>query len=145
MTAPTLWYVNGLKTLMNAGLGIAPVTGTPKMMFLSAAYVLDQDNHDYVNDVSANEVTGTGVVAGGVTLSGVTVVTDASTNRANLKHDPITGINVTGCYGVYYVDTGTPATSPLLAIVDFSDGTGVDEVITSSTPPTDGTAFLAAT
>lgn len=109
MTAPTLWYVNGLKKMLDSALAL----GTPKIMFVSSSYVLDQDNHDYINDVNTNEVTGTGVVAGGVTLPTVTTVTDAATNKVNLKHGVISGISVSACYGVIYVSTGTAATSPV--------------------------------
>ena len=144
MTAPTLWYVNGLKTILNAGLGVAAVSGTPKLMILSSAYVLDQDNHDFINDVNTNEVTGTGVAAGGITLSGLSVVTDSATNRANLTHTAITGINVSGCYGVVYVSTGTSSTSPILAIVDFSEGTATNVTITGVTWNANGIAALTA-
>lgn len=140
MTAPTLWYLNGLKKALDAALAL----GTAKIMFVSSAYVLDQDNHDYINDVNANEVTGTGVSAGGVTLPTVTTVVDGTTNKVNLKHGAISGISVSACYGVIYVSTGTASTSPVLAIIDFSEGTATNVTITGYTPPTDGIAFLSA-
>jgi hypothetical protein len=140
VAAPTLWYVNALKKMLDSTLAL----GTPKIMFLSSAYTLDQDNHDYINDVSANEVTGTGVAAGGFTLGTVTVTVDGTTNRANLKHAAVSGISVSACYGVIYVSTGTPSTSPVLAIIDFSEGTATNVTVTGYTPPTDGVAFLAA-
>lgn len=142
--APTIWYVNGIRTCIRAGMGIAPVTGTPKLMFLNATYVLDQDAHDFVNDVSAAQVTGTGVAAGGVAIGGVTVTADAPTNAAIIDFNDLTGISVTACYAVLYIDTGTPSTSPLLCITDFSAGDATDQVITSAVLAANGYAALTA-
>jgi hypothetical protein len=144
MTAPTLWYVNGLKSMASAGLGLTSVSGTVKMMFLSSAYVVDQDNHDFLNDVNANEVTGTGVSAGGVTLSSVTLTVDGATNTVKISAANITGISLSACYGVVHVSTGTASTSPLYLIVDFSEGTGVNVTITGVTWNTNGIAALTA-
>lgn len=144
MAAPTLWYVNGLRTCMRAGMGIAGVTGTLKLMILSSGYVLDQDVHDFVNDVSTYQVTGTGVASGGITVGSPTVTADSATNSAYLDFTDPTGLNVTGCYGVLYVDTGTPSTSPLLCITDFSEGTAVDQIITALTLAANGYAALTA-
>lgn len=144
MAAPTIWYVNGLRTCMRAGLGIAGVTGTLKMMFLNSTYVLDQDLHDFINDVSAAQVTGTGVAAGGVTIAGTAVTADATNNAGVLDFTDITGISVTACYGVLYVDTGTPATSPVLTITDFSEGQAVDVAVTSLVLASNGFAALTA-
>lgn len=142
--AKTIWYVNGLRTCARAGLGVASVAGTVKMMFLNSTYVLDQDVHDFIDDVSAAQVTGTGVPAGGVALTGLTVTTDAATNEARIDFNDLTGINVTGCYGVLYVDTGTAATSPLLCVTDYSDGTATDQVITAAIVGATGYAALTA-
>jgi hypothetical protein len=144
MAAPTIWYVNGLRTCMRAGMGIAGVTGTLKMAFLSSAYVLDQDAHDFFNDVSAVQVTGTGVPAGGLTIGSPTVTVDGPTNTAYLDFTDPTGINVTACYGVLYVDTGSTATSPLLCVTDFSEGDATDQVITSAVLAANGYAALVA-
>lgn len=144
MAAPTLWYVNGIRTCIRAGMGIAAVTGTPKLMILNSTYALDQDAHDFVNDVSAAQVTGTGVPSGGITLTGVTVTADAAANEAYIDFNDLTGLNVTGCYGVLYIDTGTPSTSPLLCITDFSDGDAVDQIITAGTLQANGYAALTA-
>lgn len=144
MTAPTFWYGNGLKLMASAGLGMSSVTGTVKMMFLSSAYVFDQDNHDFLNDVNANEVTGTGVSAGGVTLASVTVTYDGTTNTVKIDAADVTGINVSACYGVIHVSTGTASTSPLYLIVDFSEGTATNVTITGVTWNASGIAALTA-
>lgn len=144
MTAPTLWYVNGIRTCIRAGMGIAAVSGTPKLMFLNSTYVLDQDAHDFANDVTSAQVTGTGVASGGVTLSSVTVTADGPTNSAYIDFADLSGINVTACYGVLYIDTGTTSTSPLLCITDFSEGAAADQVITTAILAANGYAALTA-
>lgn len=140
MTAPTLWYLYGLKKALDAELAL----GTPKLMFLSSAYVLNQDAHAFISDVNANEVTGTGVTAGGVTLASVTTAVTGSTNTVNLDAADITGISLSACYGVVYVSTGTATTSPVLAVVDFSEGTAVNVTVTGVTWNTGGIAVLTA-
>lgn len=142
--ASTLWYVNGVKNCISAGCGLTTVTGTVKMMFLSSAYVPNFDTHVYVSDVNANEVTGTGVAAGGVAVSSLTATADTTNNAGVLDFADIIGINVTGCYSVLYVSTGTATTSPLLCCTDYSDGTGVDQVITAAILASNGYAALTA-
>lgn len=140
MTAPTLWYCNGLKKALDSVLAL----GTPKVMFVSSAYVLDQDAHDYINDVSANEVTGTGVSAGGVTLTSATTTVTGTTNTVTLDAADVTGISVSACYAVEYVDTGTPSTSPLLSITDVSEGSGVNVTVTGIAWGASGINFITA-
>lgn len=140
MTAPTLWYVNGLKKALSSVLAL----GTPKVMFLTAAYTLDQDNHDFINDVSTYEATGTGVSAGGFTLVSPTVTIDGTTNTVAVDANDITGISVTACYAVLYVSTGTPSTSPVLSITDLSDGDAVDAIWTGVTWNALGIAGITA-
>ena len=140
MTAPTLWYLNGLKKALDATLAL----GTTKVMFVSASYTLDQDAHDFINDVSTYEVTGTGVSAGGVSLGSPTTTVDGSTNTVKLSGSNISSINVSGCYAVVYVSTGTPSTSPVLAIVDLSEGTATNVTITGVTWNAGGIASITA-
>lgn len=140
MAGPTLWYLNGLKKSLDATLAL----GTPKAMFLTASYVLDQDAHDFVNDVSANEATGTGVSAGGVTLTSVATSVDGPTNKVKLDAADITGISVTACYVVVYVSTGTPSTSPILTITDLSDGAATNAIWLGVTWSSLGIAGISA-
>lgn len=140
MAAPTLWYCNGLKKAIDRALAL----GTPKAMFLTAAYVMDQDAHDYIDDVSANQATGTGVAAGGVALTSVTTTVDGASNTVTLDAADITGISVTCCYVVIYVDTGTPSTSPVLTITDLSAGDAVDSVWTGVVWGASGIAGISA-
>lgn len=140
MPAPTIWYVNGLKSLLDAGLAL----GTPKVMFLVDDYVLDQDAHDFINDVSTHEAAGAGYTAGGLTLTGVTTAVDGPTNESSLDFDDITGISVDCCYAVVFVDTGNPATSPVLTITDLSEGAAVDLTVTGLTLDASGIAAITA-
>lgn len=140
MAAPTLWYLNGLKKALDSMLAL----GTPKVMLLSQAYVLDQDNHDFINDVSTNQAAGTGYTAGGLTLAGVATAVDGATNTTKLDANDITGISVSCCYAVVYVDTGTPSTSPILTITDLSNGAATDLTVTGITWNASGIAAITA-
>lgn len=140
MAGPTIWYCNGLKKMMDAALAL----GTPKVMFLSASYTLDQDAHDYINDVSTYEVTGTGVSAGGVSLSSVTTTVTGASNTVTLDAADIGSISVDACYAVVYVSTGTPSTSPVLSITDLSDGDAVNSIWTGITWGALGIAGITA-
>lgn len=140
MAGPTIWYCSGLKKMMDATLAL----GTPKVMFLSASYTLDQDAHDFINDVSTYEVTGTGVAAGGVTLSSVTTTVTGASNLVTLDAADIASISVDACYAVVYVDTGTPSTSPVLTITDLSDGDAVNSIWTGVAWSASGIAGITA-
>lgn len=144
MTAPTIWYTHGVDAALRSILNLTPVTGTPKIMLLKATYVLDQDAHAFVNDISANEATGTGYSAGGIALASLATIVDAPTNTSAFDAADITGLSVSCCYAVVYVDTGTPATSPLLTITDFSEGGAVDAILTGITWNSSGIAALSA-
>lgn len=94
---------------------------TIKVALTTSSYVPDQDSHDFFNDVT-NEVTGTGYTAGGATLGSVTITVDTTNDwvtidAADTSWSSSTIINAR--YGVVYKDTGTPATSPLIALIDF--------------------------
>lgn len=145
--AATLWYVNGVKNCIRAGLGLTSFTGTVKVILLKDTYTLNQDAHDFVDDIIANEVTGggaTGYTAGGLTLGSVTTATDAPTNVASFDGADITGLNVQACYAVICLSTGTNSTSPLYTVTDLSEGTGVNVTVTSLVWNALGIAALTA-
>jgi len=106
----------------------AAVTGTLKVALVLTAYTPDQNLHDFFDDIT-NEVTGTNYTAGGnaaatptYTLSGAGLITfDAA--------DPATWAQNAGGFtaarrAILYYDTGTPATSRLVA---YSDDFGSDK------------------
>lgn len=101
---------------------------TIKVMLCTSAYVPDQDAHDFKSDVT-NEVVGTGYTAGGATLGSKTSTYTAGTNTQVLDAaDPVWATStITARYAVYYKDTGTAGTSPLIGYLDF----GADVVSTA--------------
>ena len=93
---------------------------TVKVMLCASSYTPAQDTHRYKSDVT-NEVTGTGYIAGGATLTAKVVSYDAASNTLKLTADAIVWATstITARYAVFYISTGTDATSPLLAYWDF--------------------------
>lgn len=126
MSATTMVPTLLPKTLMTLALGL----GTLKAMAVTDSWVPNQDTLDYINDANANEAAGTGYVAGGPALTTPVVNVDTSVNESTLDADNIAtaGLSVSCRYWVVYVDTGTPATSPVLAVVDLLGGVGSGNV-----------------
>lgn len=111
---------NSAKTaLLNGGIDL--LSDTLKVALVSASYVPDVDTHQYYDDVT-DEISGTGYTAGGKTLTGKTITQDDANDCARFDAaDPTWSVSTfTTRAAVIYIDTGTPATSPLLAYVDFS-------------------------
>lgn len=140
MTAPTVVASNLPKKAMEALLA----TGTTKMMFVDVAHTPNQDTEDNINDVNSNEAAGTSYTTGGIAVT-ATVTLDTSTNTITVDLSDITtaGLSVPARWGYAYVDTGTPATSPILGYTDFSNGTNVNTTVTGYVFDTLG--FLAYT
>ncbi|AVX21581.1 hypothetical protein SAMN02745885_01670 [Carboxydocella sporoproducens DSM 16521] len=118
MPATGKWYGQALLKALNKEIDWD--TDAIKVMLCSSAYVPDQDNHVYLSSIT-NEVTGTGYTAGGQVLTAKTITYDAVNNKIILDAADITwpSATITARYAVLYVDTGNPATSPLLGYVDF--------------------------
>jgi hypothetical protein len=106
---------------------------TIKVALLKNTHTPDIAGDQFWSDVSADEVaTGAGYTAGGAALTtkavgidgtgGFAYFTAANTSWPSFTHSGIR-------YAVIYKDTGTPATSPLMTLVDF----GGDEGITGGT------------
>ena len=96
-------------------------TDTFKLMLLSASHTTDIDAQVFIDDVSANEVAASGTyAAGGVTLT-VTSSTDDTNDRGALDATDVsfTSATIAARYAVLYKDTGTPSTSPIVAIYDL--------------------------
>jgi hypothetical protein len=108
---------------------------TIKIALVTSSYTPNRATHDFWDDVSTNEVSGTNYTAGGNALASktVTTATNITTWDAN---DPATwsqsGSGFSNArYAILYKDTGTPATSPLIAYHDFgSDKGNVDGDLT---------------
>ncbi len=95
-------------------------TDTIKAALLTA-YTVNQDTHDFFDDVSATEITGTGYTAGGATLGTKTATYDTATDQVRLDAADTTWTTSTlsATDAVVYKSTGTASTSPLLAGIDF--------------------------
>lgn len=109
------------KHIMNGGIDLD--TDTIKVMLLDDNHSQDQDAHEFIDDVSANEVSGTGYSAGGAALANKAVTQDNTDNEGVFDADDLTwsSSSITARYAAIYKDTGTPGTSPILAILDFGE------------------------
>lgn len=102
---------------------------TIQCLLLTSVHTPNQDTHRYRADLS-NEVTGAGYTAGGVTLTGKTIAYDTATNKLTLdSDDPVFTVVTLAAvrYAVFYGNTGSSATSPLISYIDF----GADSAPTS--------------
>lgn len=104
---------------------------TIKLCLLTSSYTPDFDAHDFYDDVSGNEVGNSGSYsAGGATLS-VTLSQDNTDNEGVFDASDVsfTTATITARYAAIYKSTGTPATSPLVCLIDF----GSNQVSTGGT------------
>lgn len=110
---------NFKKLIMNGGIDLD--SDTIKVMLLTSSHTQDQDTYDFIDDVSANQVSGTGYTAGGVALANKAVTADNTDNEGVFDADDASwaASTITARYAAIYKDTGTPATSPIIAILDF--------------------------
>lgn len=106
---------------MNGGIDLD--TDTIKVMLLTNSHTDNPDTQEYIDDVSANEVSGTGYTAGGATLANKTVTQDNTDDEGVFDADDVvwSSSTITARYAAVYKDTGTPATSPIIAIIDFGE------------------------
>lgn len=106
----------------------AAIAGTLKMAHVTATYSVDQNLHDFFNDIT-NEVTGTGYTAGGNACAtptwtgpdGSGVLTFDASDPAQIAQNAA-GFS-TARRAILYYDTGTAATSRL---VGYSADAGAD-------------------
>jgi len=95
---------------------------------VTSTYTPDIDTHEDFADIT-NEVTGTGYTAGGATLASKTVTKDTVDDEGVFDAADVTwsSSTITARGAVVYLDTGTAATSLLIAYFDF----GADKVSSS--------------
>lgn len=113
------------------GTAINLATDTIKVALVTSSYTPDIDADVFWDDVSANEVSASGsYTAGGATLS-VSNSTDDTDDEGVFDATDVswTSATITARYAVIYKSTGTPATSPLIALIDF----GSDQASTAGT------------
>jgi hypothetical protein len=89
---------------------------------LHTAYTLDNDTHDFFNDVSATEITGTGYTANGVTLASKTSTYDTATDQIRLDAADVswTTSTLSATDAIVWNNTaGASSTDPVLGALDF--------------------------
>lgn len=130
MAVTSSWYGVPIKNLMTGANTIDFDSDTIKCALTTNSYSPDVDTHDFFNDVT-NEITGTGYTAGGATLGSKAVTYDTSSNeiRFDAADASWTTATFTARRAVIYKDTGSAATSPLIAYVDF----GADVSVVAAT------------
>jgi hypothetical protein len=113
-------YNGGKLRLLNGSIDL--LVDTIKVVLVGAAYVANKDSHEFLDDLS-NEVTGTGYTAGGKVINNLSVSQDNANDQAMLRGDDVTWplATFTTRAAVIYKATGSPATSPLIAFVDFGE------------------------
>lgn len=123
-------YNSFKKKIMDGSIDLD--TDTIKVCLLSSAYTPSQDNHDFYDDISANEVANSGTyAAGGATLANKAVTADNTDDEGVFDADDVsfTSATINARYAVIYKSTGTPGTSPLIALIDF----GSDKISSGGT------------
>ena len=108
------FYSKGLETSLRAVTGVAAApTGTLKGAFMATSYTQDQETDQYWSDISASIASGTTVQ----TIASTAINVDTANNRVEIDFADVTETPVTSSTNqfVLFMDTGTPATSPLIA------------------------------
>lgn len=116
------------KIINGANINLANGGNTIKVMLLTASHTISQDNDEFIDDVSANEISATGYSAGGYTLLSQAVSQDNTDNEGVADAaDPTWTLTTSASprYAIFYKDTGTPSTSPIILEVDFGEAFSV--------------------
>lgn len=103
-----------------------------RVLLTTAAYTPAPDTHEFRSHI-AGEVAGVGYVAGGRAVTGLSWDYAADLDASVLRCDPVIwpALHATVRRAVVYVDTGDPASSPLLSWVDL----GADVTVTGGPLP----------
>jgi len=125
------FYSKGLEVALKAVTGdTAAPTGTLKGAFMATGYTQDKEAHQFFADVSSSVAPGTTVR----TIAGLDVRVDTANNRIEIDFaDPSeTPVTATTNQFLLFMDTGTDATSPLIA----------NGALSATLSPTGGTLTL---
>ena len=102
---------------------IAWNTATVKAMLVDNTYTLDIDTHSQKDEIDtlAVEISGTGYTAGGMALANKAITRDDVNDWSKFDADDViwSASTLTARGAIIYLDTGVPATSTLIAYVDF--------------------------
>ena len=124
MAVTSKMYAKGFEAVFNKEVDLD--TDSVKVLLATSAYTPNQSTHKYKSSVTS-EVSGTGYTAGGATLTSKTVGTSGLTFTFDAADITWSSSTLTARYAVFYIDTGTASTSPLLCYWDF----GQDEISSS--------------
>lgn len=103
------------------GTAVNLASDTVKLMLLTSSHTPNEDADVFISDISANEVSASGTYsAGGATLT-KSSSTDDTDNEGVFDATDVsfTSATITARYAAIYKDTGTPATSPVICVIDF--------------------------
>jgi len=106
---------------LKLGLDAVLALGTPKLSFMATGFTPNAGTQAFWSDVSASRATGTT----DVTLASITTTVDAGNARMEFDtaNPSLTTITTTTNKYTIWVDTGSNATSPILATIDIAEGT----------------------
>ena len=109
-------HLKALEIALDAVLAL----GTLKLYPMAVAFTPSSSADSYFSDISADVASG----AAAITLTGVVTTIDAANNRVELDTDNATTGTITATTNKYclVVDTGSAATSPVLATIDLVEG-----------------------
>jgi hypothetical protein len=127
-------YNDGKKNILNATIDLDG--DTIKVALVTSTYSPDIDNDADFGDITNELAASGGYTARGQALDNLVITADDVNNRAVLDGDDETFSALTPSapfrYGIIYKDTGTDATSFLIAYIDFEvdqDSNGSDYTI----------------
>lgn len=138
-------YGLALKSLAQGKINFTGATA--KAMLVANTYTPNQDTHQFKSDVTGELPTANGYTARGVTLTTKTDAYNTTTNTVTLDcDDPAwAAATLTARYLIFYMDTGTDATSALISYVDFgADMSSTNAAFTYQVDPGGFATFTAA-
>lgn len=115
-------YLKGIEVALDALMQEAAApAGTVKLAYMSTSYTPNLTTHNFFSDISASVAAG----APTETLANIDVRIDTANSRVEVDADDVTENAVTTVTNkfVVYLDTGNPATSPLIACINIAEGT----------------------
>lgn len=126
MAVTAKMYGTPVKNQYNGTAVVDFDTDEIKCSLHTATYTPNQDTDAFWN-VATNEITGTGYTAGGKKLTSPTVTYEAGTNEIRCDAADIewTASTFTARYAVFYKNTGTSSTSPVVSYIDFGENVTV--------------------
>lgn len=112
-------YLKGIEQMMKGQIDLT--TATIKMKYMQTTYTPNLTTHNFLSDVSASEASG----APTETLASKAVTIDTTNVRVEFDAADVStaGITCTTNKFIIYKDTGSAATSPLIACIDITEGT----------------------